>query len=254
VLEKKKFNVNDWGGYAKCYDALNLLRPYQQLQQTVIASLKLLPGQIILDAATGTGNLGWWIQKGGGLNGARIIGVDFSEEMLALAGEKCEGMAVDFKKCDLNQSLPFADVYFHQIVSVNTLYALSDPEKILSEFHRVLKPGGRIILINPKKGYENGLILKAHCRDGGPDELWLDAHASEVKERELVFKAVNDYETAAKFLSIASFNREIAANRQFYFFEEQSLLDMFYKKDFFWVKSSRAYAGQAIAITARKGG
>jgi len=45
-----------WDIYAKLYDTLNLLEPYQRLHQEVLQSLELKGGERILDAGCGTGN------------------------------------------------------------------------------------------------------------------------------------------------------------------------------------------------------
>jgi len=57
---------------------------------------------------------------------------------------------------DLTRGLPCRDNSFDAIVSNNVLYTLSadDQLKVMKELHRVLKPGGRIVLANPRAGWK----------------------------------------------------------------------------------------------------
>ena len=248
-MKYNDFDVNSWGGYARCYDVLNSLKPYQDLQTTVI---NLLSESLILDAACGTGNLPYWLKKNRKKVNSMIIGLDFSNEMLALAREKNQEKYFTFIKHDLNRDIPFANEYFDQIVSVNTLYTLENPARVLFEFYRILKRGGRLILVNPKKGYENGLILKEHCSDIGIDEPWLNAHLSEEKELQLLERAVSDIELRYKMMAVAKFNREILKKKKFNFLSLDELCKFARAKKFFIIRCEQVYANQAILIVAQK--
>jgi len=102
----------------------------------------------ILDVCTGTGDLAvaFWRQSKGRL---RVVGADFTHEMLALANRKVESLpngAIDFVEADA-QRLPFADDRF-QIVSVAFgLRNVADTEQGLREMARVCAPGGRVIVL-----------------------------------------------------------------------------------------------------------
>lgn len=246
------FDVNAWGGYAKCYDALNGIKPYQDLQTTVINHLFMSSGNLILDAACGTGNLPHWLKKNKKKFNLMITGLDFSDEMLKLAKEKNQEKYFAFAKHNLNKDIPFDNEYFDKIVSVNTLYTLEEPARILFEFYRVLKRGGRLILVNPKKGYENGLILKEHCSDIGSDEPWLNAHLSEKKELQLLERAVSDIKLRFKMMAVAKFNREILKNKKFYFLSSAELYQLVRSEKFFIIHQEKVYANQANLIVAQK--
>jgi demethylmenaquinone methyltransferase/2-methoxy-6-polyprenyl-1,4-benzoquinol methylase len=102
----------------------------------------------ILDVCTGTGDLAvaFWRYAGGRV---RVVGADFTHEMLALANRKVESLpngAIDFVEADA-QRLPFADDRF-QIVSVAFgLRNVADTEQGLREMARVCAPGGRVIVL-----------------------------------------------------------------------------------------------------------
>jgi demethylmenaquinone methyltransferase/2-methoxy-6-polyprenyl-1,4-benzoquinol methylase len=109
----------------------------------------LVSGQLpILDVCTGTGDLAvafWRHAKGR----VRVVGADFTHEMLALANRKVESLpdgAIDFVEADA-QRLPFADDRF-QIVSVAFgLRNVANTEQGLREMARVCAPGGRVIVL-----------------------------------------------------------------------------------------------------------
>ena len=89
----------------------------------------------------------------------RLIGVDFSEPMLAKAKERraaqrldhVEGLAV----MDA-QRLGFADGAFDVVVAQYVITAVPDADAALDEFARVVRPGGEIVLVN-HLGAEHGL-------------------------------------------------------------------------------------------------
>ena len=102
----------------------------------------------ILDVCTGTGDLAvafWW--RAGGK--VRVVGADFTHEMLTLANRKVESLphgAVEFVEADA-QRLPFADDQF-QIVSVAFgLRNVADTAQGLREMARVCAPGGSVVVL-----------------------------------------------------------------------------------------------------------
>lgn len=248
---KPGFNVERWGNYANIYDVLNSLTPYQSLLEKASSKLLAQAGRT-LDAACGTGNLiAHFASSGRKLKGS-YLGIDFSDEMLAAAGTKTHGMKVRFAKADLNARLDLPDNHFDQIASINTLYAVEKPEQTLAEFVRILKPGGLIVAVIPRKGYENGLILKEHCKDSGPDEPWLDAHVSPEKEAELIARAFDDPELKEKFIILAEINRHIAKNKRFHFLTQDEAADLFISSGLSILSIEPIYARQGIMIVASK--
>lgn len=95
----------------------------------------------ILDLATGTGDLALVLQKR--MPDAQITAADFSEEMLAVAREKGVRTTVfaDAMK------LPFADSSFDALTIAFGLRNLPDWNGALREMHRVLRAGGRILVL-----------------------------------------------------------------------------------------------------------
>ena len=98
-----------------------------------------------LDAGCGTGFLSLELAS----RGHRVTGVDFAPEMLAEARRKAaeKGAAVRFEEADAEQ-LPFASGRFALVVSRHVLWTLPHPEAAIDEWIRVLRPGGRLAVID----------------------------------------------------------------------------------------------------------
>jgi ubiquinone/menaquinone biosynthesis C-methylase UbiE len=84
--------------------------------------------------------------------GADAVGLDFSLAALKIGRERSlkfqEENRATFVQGDAH-ALPFPDDYFDLIISCETIEHLPQPEKGVSEFHRVTKPGGSLFLTTP---------------------------------------------------------------------------------------------------------
>lgn len=104
---------------------------------------RLGPGRLsVLDVGTGTGFLAIMLAE----MGHRVTGLDWSDKMLAQARAKAEEakLAVSFVEGDA-EALPFGAGEFDAVVARHLLWTLTDPQRALSEWARVLKPGGMIL-------------------------------------------------------------------------------------------------------------
>jgi len=99
----------------------------------------------VLDVGTGPGIIALLLAE----LGHRVIGVDFSEDMLenARSNAAALNLPVKFKKGDA-ESLPFPEGTFDAVVNRYVLWTVTDPQKAISEWRRVLKPGGRLVIID----------------------------------------------------------------------------------------------------------
>src|ERR1039458_10144243 len=93
-------------------------------------------GAQILDAGCGSGHYSSVLHE----RGFSVTGVDGSEEMLAIA--RVSNPGVEFKPADLTQCLPLSDATFDYIVCIEVLRYLPEVAPVLSEFARILRPGG----------------------------------------------------------------------------------------------------------------
>ncbi len=105
------------------------------------------PGDNVLDCATGTGDLAIEFKRAVGDKG-QVTGTDFCAEMLISAPGKAkkENLAIHFEQADVTQ-LPYPDASF-DIVSISFgIRNVENPQKGISEMARVLKPGGRLMVL-----------------------------------------------------------------------------------------------------------
>jgi demethylmenaquinone methyltransferase/2-methoxy-6-polyprenyl-1,4-benzoquinol methylase len=105
------------------------------------------PGDAVLDCATGTGDLALAFKRQVGETG-RVVGTDFCKEMLDSAPAKAEreGLRVEFQVADA-MALPFADNSFDVASIAFGIRNVDDPVKCLSEMARVVRPGGRVVVL-----------------------------------------------------------------------------------------------------------
>ena len=77
-----------------------------------------------------------------------MTGVDAADEMLDLARKKAEDadLAADFRRADAERP-PFPDGAFDLVVERHVIWTLPDPRLALAEWSRVLRPGGRLVLV-----------------------------------------------------------------------------------------------------------
>lgn len=104
---------------------------------------RLGPGKLsVLDIGTGTGFLAIMSAE----MGHRVTGIDWSGTMLAQARARAKEtkVSVSFVEGDA-EALTFSDGEFDAVVTRHLLWTLTDPQRALSEWARVIKPGGRIL-------------------------------------------------------------------------------------------------------------
>ena len=103
----------------------------------------------VLDVCTGTGEIAFALERHLS-NGAQVIGIDFSPKMLSLAISKRDRKVFRRKPqfcLGDAQSLSFADNSFDCVTSGFSMRNLTNLEKGLEEMYRVLKPAGRLVIL-----------------------------------------------------------------------------------------------------------
>lgn len=111
-----------------------------------LEALHLKAGEFVLDVGCGTGLLAYDMATLVGAGG-RVAGVDVSKDMLVLAERRCADLPQVHLKQSKAEDLPEGDESFDAVTCVQVLLYLSDVPAALAEMHRVLKPGGRIAII-----------------------------------------------------------------------------------------------------------
>lgn len=112
--------------------------------------LDLREGSCLLDVGCGSGGTDLRLAE---TTGASVIGVDVSAEGIATATQLARERQLDdraaFQQLDASRQLPFADGSFDAVLSVDAMCHLPRRDEILTELHRVLAPGGRIVFTDP---------------------------------------------------------------------------------------------------------
>ena len=105
--------------------------------------------QRILDVACGTGDSTISVAKAAAA-GSEVVGVDISEGMMALVQGKAEkagvGDRIRLQVAD-GEALPYGDGAFDRVTCAFGIRNFEDKEKGLTEFFRVLKPGGKAVIL-----------------------------------------------------------------------------------------------------------
>jgi len=134
----------------------DLIKPWRasHIQQVVriLQQRKKKPNESVLDAGCGTGNFAMALAQAG----FQVVGIDFAVGMLKQAKAKLTtdlSKNLLFEQSDLNTPLHFSDNKFDHIININVLQAIKNPKFTLNEFHRVLKPGGTLVLLFMRKSY-----------------------------------------------------------------------------------------------------
>jgi len=145
-------------GIAQNYDKLNniiSLNRQWSVKKKAIDNIALNPDFKVLDICTGTGDIAIYIGKNVVKQG-KVIGIDFSENMLSIAKNKASGTEnIEFVFGDA-LNLPFEDGEFDACFISFGLRNLTDLKKGLSEMKRVTKKGG--LVVNIDTGKPKGIV------------------------------------------------------------------------------------------------
>jgi demethylmenaquinone methyltransferase / 2-methoxy-6-polyprenyl-1,4-benzoquinol methylase len=136
---------------APVYDAMNRVMTVGLDRRWRAATIRetVRPGDRVLDACCGTGDLALAARQAAAGN---VVGVDFSEQMLARARRKAPEL--EWIRADV-LALPFDDASFDAVVVGFGVRNVEDLEACLKELRRVLRPGGRlgILEITTPRGF-----------------------------------------------------------------------------------------------------
>lgn len=141
-----------FGAIAPKYDFLNRLLSFgidRRWRKQAVRLLKYREGARILDVATGTGDVALEIARSTPAS-VRITGADFCKEMVELGEVKVAASQyaerIDFKVAPC-EDLPFANNTFDSITIAFGIRNVVDRKLGLAEMWRVLRPGGRMIIL-----------------------------------------------------------------------------------------------------------
>jgi demethylmenaquinone methyltransferase / 2-methoxy-6-polyprenyl-1,4-benzoquinol methylase len=132
------------------YDLMNSAMTaglHHEWRQRAVEQTRVGPGSDALDVCCGTGDLALELRRRIGPDG-RVVGCDFSEPMLEIARRKSgdEGLPVEFGWADALE-LPYGDAGFDAATVGFGARNLADLDRGIAEMARVLRPGGRLVIL-----------------------------------------------------------------------------------------------------------
>jgi demethylmenaquinone methyltransferase/2-methoxy-6-polyprenyl-1,4-benzoquinol methylase len=143
---------------APSYDLMNDVMSggmHRLWKRFALAHTGLRPGQHALDVAAGSGDLALGMARRVGASG-RVVVTDINAKMLAEGRDRLlnAGVAgnVEYLLADA-ESLPFADGSFHCVTIGFGLRNVTDKDAALGAMFRVLKPGGRLLVLEFSKAH-----------------------------------------------------------------------------------------------------
>lgn len=120
-------------------------------RRQVLKALDLAEGEKVLDIGSGPGLLAYDMASSVGPSG-RVSGIDISEDMLAMSKKRCaEQPWAEFQTADATKLL-YPDSSFDAAVSIQVYEYVADIPAALAELNRVLRPGGRAVILDTDYG------------------------------------------------------------------------------------------------------
>ncbi len=155
VKPKEEFVHSVFESIAPKYDRMNDILSFQRhryWRKFTMDKLAIHPGASALDLCCGTCD--WTISLAEASGTGRIVGLDFSQNMLDIGQEKVREAGLS-DRIELIQGnamqLPFADNLFDLVTIGFGLRNVPDIEQVLLEMQRVVKPGGRVVCLELSK-------------------------------------------------------------------------------------------------------
>jgi demethylmenaquinone methyltransferase / 2-methoxy-6-polyprenyl-1,4-benzoquinol methylase len=152
--EKARHVKSVFDSVAPNYDIMNDLMSgglHRLWKRYAIAVANPQPGQAVLDIAGGTGDLSSAFARKVGPTG-QVVHTDINEAMLREGRNRLlnEGLVLPSLVCDA-EKLPFADESFHIVSVAFGLRNMTHKDQALAEMRRVLKPGGKLLVLEFSK-------------------------------------------------------------------------------------------------------
>ena len=190
----------DWGRTSADYGKYRDIYP-QIFYDKILARGLCTKGQKVLDIGTGTGVIPRNMYR----YGAKWTGTDISDNQIAQAKILSEGMDIDYHVSS-TENLDFPQEYFDVITACQCFWYF-DHEKVMPMFHRMLKEGGRILVLymawlpfeDPIAGESEKLVLKYSPNWSGAGETRHPIHIPDVYREQFDIVHSEEYEVYVPF-------------------------------------------------------
>ena len=149
AADKRQRVRSMFAAIAPSYDLNNRLHSLwmdQLWRRNAVKLAGLRPGDRVVDVACGTGDLALRFARTQGNAASAVIGIDFTHEMLPIALRKSGGAKVVFVNGDA-LCLPLADGCTDVVSIAFGIRNVADPAAACREFRRILRPGGRLVIL-----------------------------------------------------------------------------------------------------------
>jgi ubiquinone/menaquinone biosynthesis C-methylase UbiE len=228
--------------------------PYQRLMDLQIDSLSLDPGDRVLDLGSGVGSFPTQLSAREEVSELRILETDFVHEALTRTRERCGALeasksqlVLDFARFDLDdlgeeRRIPLRDQAVDAVLLSLVLNYVSQPAGLLAEIHRLLRPGGRLVVSSLKRDADISTICVDTIADlrGGRGRSALGAEG----ERRMAGSLQDFINDAARLLDFEERGR-------FHFWNASELGEMLGAAGFRDVTIEPAFGDPAQALVAR---
>jgi len=171
--------MNFYESFADEFDSK--MNKYDIRKRIAVVFDELLPedisGKKLLDAGCGTG----WFSKRACERGAEVTSMDLGEKLLEKVAQKCDSKRIVGSVLEM----PFEDNTFDIVVSSEVIEHVTEPATAIYEMHRVLKPGGALVLTTPNKLWYFAIWIantfKLRPYEGLENWLWWNELKDELK-------------------------------------------------------------------------
>jgi len=144
------------------------------VRRAAIAAARVGPGMVVADVGTGTG----FLAEAAIGAGARVIGIDISEGMLAQVSSRLEGRPFEARIGD-TAALPLESGEADAVLGNMVLHHADDPPAAIREMARALRPGGTLVITDADTHTHEWLRTEQHDRWMGFDRAdirsWFEA-------------------------------------------------------------------------------
>jgi|ERR1700722_11387284 len=173
-MEHSIQDLKEFGGGERCYfpEGAGTVEEMAKdhYYRYIFAVEAIGDNKAVLDAACGSGYGSMMLAE----KAKSVMGVDVSAHAIDFAKKQYKKDGLTFQVVDFNKKFPLADNLFDVIVSFETIEHLYGQDNMLSEFRRVLKPGGTLFISTPDNNLGSGGLPSSnpfHVKELKKDEF-----------------------------------------------------------------------------------